>query len=141
MSAVNNALYFGWQGAVYELDLETLEERELWRPSPPMHISGRTNPTADGKYVCVMLTEDRPKGKPAISFSYSSFRENFHLKPLTQIARIEVATGEMEVIHEDKRYMGHVNTSPALPDILTYCHEGPWNCIDAARGVRGGCGG
>jgi oligogalacturonide lyase len=26
--------------------------------------------------------------------------------------------------------MGHVNTSPALPDILTYCHEGPWNWID-----------
>ncbi|MFN2285964.1 MAG: oligogalacturonate lyase family protein, partial [Anaerolineae bacterium] len=33
-------------------------------------------------------------------------------------------------IHEDRRYMGHVNTSPALPDILTFCHEGPWNWID-----------
>ena len=26
--------------------------------------------------------------------------------------------------------MGHVNTSPAMPGILTYCHEGPWNWID-----------
>jgi len=47
----------------------------------------------------------------------------------------------MEIIHEDRRYMGYVNTSPALPDILTYCHEGPWNWIDAPRSVGCGCGG
>ena len=135
VSAANNALYFGWQGEIRELNLETLEERVLFREtavrgSPRMLIRGRANPTADGKYVCVMLMEDQPEDKPAISFSYSRFREFFHLKPLTQIARIEVATGEMEVIHEDRRYMGHVNTSPTLPEILTYCHEGPWNWID-----------
>ena len=130
VSAANNALYYGWQGAIYELDLDTLEEREVWRQTPPMSIRGRANPTADGRYICVMLMEDQPEEKPAISFSYSRFREFFHLKPLSQIARIEIATGEMEVIREDRRYMGHVNTSPALPDILTYCHEGLWNWID-----------
>ena len=26
--------------------------------------------------------------------------------------------------------MGHANTLPALPDILPYCHERPWNWID-----------
>jgi oligogalacturonide lyase len=26
--------------------------------------------------------------------------------------------------------MGHVNTSPALPYMLTYCHEGPWDWIE-----------
>jgi len=130
ISAANSALYFGWQGAIHELNLETLEEREIWRQTPPMLIRGRANPTADGKYVCVMLMEDQPEEEAKISFSYSRFREFFHLKPLTQIVRIEVATGKMEVIHEDRRYMGHVNTSPVLPDILTYCHEGPWNWID-----------
>ncbi|MBN1584679.1 MAG: oligogalacturonide lyase, partial [Anaerolineae bacterium] len=45
-------------------------------------------------------------------------------------ARIEIATGKIEIVHEDRRYMGHVNASPTLPDILTYCHEGPWNLID-----------
>jgi oligogalacturonide lyase len=143
VSTANNALYYGWQGAIYELDLETLEERELWNEasSPrPMRIRGRANPTADGRYVCVMLMEDQPEDKPAISFSYSRFREYFHLKPLTQIARIEVATGKTEIIHEDRRYMGHVNTSPAQPDILTYCHEGPWNWIDAHEAWDARCG-
>jgi hypothetical protein len=95
----NNALHFGWQGAIHELNLKTLEERVLWQQTAPMlarnlRVRGRANPTADGKYVCVMLMEDQPEDKPAISFSYSRFREFFHLKPRTQIARIEVATGE-----------------------------------------------
>ena len=26
--------------------------------------------------------------------------------------------------------MGHINTSPTQPDIMTFCHEGPWHRID-----------
>ncbi|MFN2229639.1 MAG: oligogalacturonate lyase family protein [Anaerolineae bacterium] len=130
VSTANHALYYGWQGAIHELDLDTLEERVLWRETPPMHIRGRANPTADGKYVCVMVMEEQPEESTRISFSYSRFREYFSLKPLTRIVRIEVASGETEVIQEDKRYMGHVNTSPTLPGILTYCHEGPWDLIE-----------
>jgi oligogalacturonide lyase len=130
VSLVNNALYFWWANVLYELDLTTLKERVIGEATPPMLPRGRANPTADGKYICTMLMEDQPEDKPRIAFSYSRFREYFHLKPLTQIVRIEIATGKSEVIHEDRRYMGHVNTSPALPDILTYCHEGPWNWID-----------
>ena len=130
VSVVNNALYFWWQNVLYELNLTTLEERVIAEMSAPMLPRGRANPTADGKYICTMLMEDQPEDKPSISFSYSRFREYFHLKPLSQIARIEIATGKTEIIHEDRRYMGHVNTSPALPDILTFCHEGPWNWID-----------
>jgi hypothetical protein len=61
VSAANNALHFGWKGQIIELDLETLQERVLWEQTPPMLIRGRANPTADGKYVCVMLMEDQPE--------------------------------------------------------------------------------
>jgi oligogalacturonide lyase len=77
-----------------------------------------------------MLMEDIPEEKASISFAYSRFREYFAKRPFTQIVRINVETGEQEVIHEDKRYMGHVNTSPTQPQLLTYCHEGPWAGID-----------
>jgi len=130
VSLVNNAVYFWWENVLYELNLTTLEERVVWEAAPPMLPRGRANPTADGKYICTMLMEEQPEETPRIAFSYSRFREYFHLKPLTQIARIEIATGKMDVIHEDRRYMGHVNTSPVLPQILTFCHEGPWNWID-----------
>jgi oligogalacturonide lyase len=54
----------------------------------------------------------------------------FHRKPLTQIFRVEVATGKMDIIHEDKRYITHINTSPSLAHIMTFCHEGPWHLVE-----------
>jgi oligogalacturonide lyase len=130
VSAVNQAVYTWWQNKLYEVNVDTFEERVIWEAKPPMLPRGRANPTADGKYVCTMLMEEQPQDRPSISFAYSRFREFFETKPFTQIARIDLETGEQAVIHEDKRYMGHVNTSPTQAHLLTYCHEGPWSLIE-----------
>ena len=130
VSAANNAVYFFDGRKLIELKLDSLEERVVCEVEGMMAPRGRANPTADGKFACTMLMEEQSEEKPAISFAYSRFVEFFELKPLSQIVRIDLASGDLEVIHEDRRYMGHVNTSPILPDILTFCHEGPWDRID-----------
>lgn len=130
ISTVNNANYFWWQGQMIELDLDTLEERVIWELPPGMVPDNRANPTADGRYLCSRLMEDIAQARPTIDFAYSRFREHFHARPLSQIIRVEIATGQMEVIHEDRCYIGHINTSPSLPDILTFCHEGPWHLVE-----------
>ncbi len=130
ISTVNNANYFWWQNQVIELDLETLDERVIWEGPEGMKPDNRANPTADGKYICTRLMEDLPEKKATISFSYSRFREQFFAKPLSRIMRIEIATGEAEIIHEDRCNIGHINTSPTLPNVLTFCHEGPWHLVE-----------
>lgn len=130
ISTVNNANYFWWQGQMIELDLDTLEERVIWELPPGMVPDNRANPTADGRYLCSRLMEDIAQARPTIDFAYSRFREHFHARPLSQIIRVEIATGQMEIIHEDRCYIGHINTSPSLPDILTFCHEGPWHLVE-----------
>ena len=126
VSQVTGEVYFWWGNKLHALHLETLEERILCEIEPPLKPRGRANPTADGKYVCSMLQDEPPEDAPRISFAYSRFREFFLARPLSQIIRVEVATGKVEVIYEHKCYTGHVNTSPTRPEILTYCHEGPW---------------
>lgn len=127
-SAANQRHYYWWQGVLYELNTETFEERVVAESRPPLLPRGQGNclPTADGKYICSLLAEIPEPSQPAISYAYSRFRELFLAKPRTQIVRIEVATGKQEVMHEDRRYLGHVNTSPTRSDRLTFCHEGPW---------------
>jgi oligogalacturonide lyase len=128
-SAANRRHYFWWHDELHELDVDTLEERVIYRA--PKGMSPQcADPTADGKYVCARIMEEPPQEKAAVSFSYSRFREFFHAKPFTQIVRIDVTTGHADVVHEDRCYIGHVNTSPTLPDILTFCHEGPWDLVD-----------
>ena len=129
-SDANQKLYYWWKNKIYELDPETFEERVIYEAPPDMAPESRANPTADGRYICTRLQEEVPQEKASISFAYSRFRELYHLKPLTQIVRIEVATGKAEIVHEDNRYMSHINTSPSIPNIMTFCHEGPWRWVE-----------
>ena len=130
VSAVNNAAYFWHRRQLIELDLASLDERVICELEGKMETRGRANPTADGKCLCTLLMEDIPQDRPSISFAYSRFVEYFEKKPLTQIVRIACDTGRVDVIHEDRCHMGHVNTSPTLPDVLTFCHEGPWARVE-----------
>ena len=75
------------------------------------------NVTADRRYVCALLME---RGVAGVARS----AELFELRPRSQLVRIDVAGGGSEVLHEDRRYITHVNTSPTRSDLLTFCHEG-----------------
>lgn len=127
-SEANKRLYYWRDGKLTELNPETFEEREIYEEPVDMS-AGRASPTADGKYILTRLQENVPEEKASISFAYSRFHELFHKQPLAQVMRIEIATGKSEIIHEDNRYMSHINTSPKVPHIMTYCHEGPWHLV------------
>jgi len=129
-SDANQRLYYWHDRQIFELDPETYEERRIYEAPPHMEPEARANPTADGKYVISRLQETIPEDKPSISFAYSRFHEMFHRKPLTQIFRVDIATGKVDIIHEDRCYITHINTSHALPDIMTFCHEGPWHLVE-----------
>ncbi len=129
-SKANQRLYFGWQNQLYELDPVTYEMCPFYEGRDGFNPVSRANPTADGKYIITHLQETVQQDKPAVSFAYSRFQELFHARPLTQIVRIELSTGKSDIIHEDKRYMTHINTSPANPTVMTFCHEGPWQWVE-----------
>jgi oligogalacturonide lyase len=130
-SKANMAHYFGDDDVLYELDLRTLELRELFAAPRDFVLSERFAPTADGKYVCGSLTERAAfAAAPSVPYSYSRFIEFFEKRPLTRIIRVEVLTGKAETLHEDRCYMGHINPSPTQPQLLTFCHEGPWPRVD-----------
>ncbi len=130
LSTANNCHYFWWVDKIHELNLETLDERIIYELPEAMGVAGRVNPTADGKYVLTKIQEPVPEEKAAVSFAYSRFHEMFHRKPFSQIVRIEIETGKTDVLHEDHRFITHINTSPTNPTLMTFCHEGPWRWVD-----------
>jgi oligogalacturonide lyase len=46
------------------------------------------------------------------------------------IFTIDIATGDFKVIHTENNWLGHIQFSPTDPDILMFCHEGPWHKVD-----------
>jgi oligogalacturonide lyase len=50
------------------------------------------------------------------------------------------AGGAPKVLHHENTWLGHVQFSPTDPNLLMFCHEGPWHLVDRiwTIDVRGG---
>ena len=129
-SEANEKYYYWWQNGLYELDVDSTEERLIYQAPSDKVLGIHAITSADGKYICNMMRPHYDDPEPEISYPYSKFPGLFPLRPRTQIIRVDVQSGEMAVIHEDDRFMTHVNLSPTQPDILTFCHEGPWHLVE-----------
>jgi len=123
-------VYF-WNGNdLVALDLHGLRERVLYQ-APEGFLTNMTNVTADGKYVCTGLYEDlSSRFKVDLLHGYVGFREYWEAMPRSRVVRIDTESGAAEIVFEEDYWIGHVNTSPSLPHMLTFCHEGPWQKVD-----------
>ncbi len=90
-----------------------------------------TNCSADGKFVYFGVYEEI-KGKFEIDLAngYVGFEQIWRMHPLSRILRTPSKGGKTEIVFEEKSWIGHVNTSPTQPNLLSYCHEGPWEKVD-----------
>jgi oligogalacturonide lyase len=62
---------------------------------------------------------------------WKKFHEMFHKKPRCRLIRIDLATGEREVILEKDGWLGHPQYRPFDDNTVAFCHEGPHDLIDA----------
>ena len=130
ISPQNNAAYFWHEYKLMALDLTTLAERILYVMPPKFDVS-MINVTADGNFVCASISEDMSDRFPVdLLRGYVGFRETWEAKPLSRIMQVAVNGSGAETVWEEEYWVGHVNTSPTQPHLLTFCHEGPWQLVD-----------
>lgn len=130
----NRCHYFWWRNVLHEVNVDTLAERVICEAPPgqypPAVTGGRASASADGKYIVTFLLPEQEEEEGKLNFGYRRFKEFFDAKPLTRLVRIEIATGAMATLFEDRCYMRHENTSPSHPELMTFCHEGPWELVE-----------
>jgi oligogalacturonide lyase len=130
VSPQNNAAYFWHEYKLMALDLTTLEEQVLYVMPYNFDVS-MINVTADGNYVCASISQDMSDRFPVdLLRGYVGFRETWEANPLSRIMRVPVNGGRADIVWEEEYWVGHVNTSPTQPHLLTFCHEGPWHLVD-----------
>ncbi len=54
-------------------------------------------------------------------------RRIFDAKPSSYLFTLDIATGAFTKIHEINTWLGHLQFSPINPNLLMFCHEGPWH--------------
>ena len=112
-------------GILYRLDIHKKTTTPIYR-IPDGYYHHISSITADGRYVLTSIYEDTT----AKTFGDRTLRAIFETHPHSQILRIPVSGGIPDVVWEEQNFIAHVNASPTDPDMLTFCHEGPWNLVD-----------
>lgn len=112
-------------GKLFVIDLKTKEVRPIYE-LPEGHFHHIISISCDGKHVLTSIyTAD-----DTVLKGDRSLRAIWKSDPTSKILRIDIETGECEVVYEEKSFIAHVNASPTDKDILTFCHEGPWAEVD-----------
>ncbi|HEX2951152.1 MAG TPA: oligogalacturonate lyase family protein, partial [Armatimonadota bacterium] len=130
VNPVRDEAYFFHGTKLMALDLTTLETNVLWE-LPTKFLHTMLNCTADGRYVCLSICQDlSDEIHTDLLRGYVGFAETWAAHPLSRIVRVAVDGSGAETLWEEKSWIGHVNTSPTQANLLTFCHEGPWEKVD-----------
>ncbi|MFS0725777.1 oligogalacturonate lyase family protein [Paenibacillus sp. 1P07SE] len=123
-------VYVRVNGQIVELDMATLEERVVYSCPEGFGI-GNMSCTADGRYVMTCIQEDLSHRLDLdLGHGYVGHRELMEAKPISRVVSIDVDTDEVKVCYEAHCFITHINASPTVPWLITFCHEGPWHLVD-----------
>lgn len=130
MNPVRDEVYFWHDLKMMALDLSSRKIRLLFEIESKWVVN-MTNCSADGRYVYFGCFEDlSARIHTDMSRGYIGFAETWAAKPLSRIVRVPTDGSEGQVVREEQYFLGHVNTCPTQPHLLTFCHEGPWGKVD-----------
>ena len=65
-----------------------------------------------------------------LGHGYIGFHEIWEAHPALHDLQDSAGWRRAELVYEEKYWLGHFNASPNLPNVITFCHEGPWNQVD-----------
>jgi oligogalacturonide lyase len=49
---------------------------------------------------------------------------------------IDIKTGDVKKIHSSNDWLNHVQCSPTDPNLILFCHEGPWHFVDRVWTIK-----
>jgi oligogalacturonide lyase len=127
---VKDQAFFWHDRELKAIDLITRKAKTIYELDSGWNIS-MSNCSADGKYVYFGTWEDLSHlFEVDLLRGYVGFDETWKAKPYSKIIKVATDGSHNEVVFEEKYWIGHVNTSPTRSELLTFCHEGPWEKVD-----------
>ena len=98
----------------------------------PDSLKGKVTTLNADETILGGVTSDREKLQILRQFpdKRSYFDRIFEAKVPHALLTINIETGELDIIHRDNAWLNHVQFSPTDPDLLMFCHEGPWHKLD-----------
>jgi oligogalacturonide lyase len=137
-------IYYTSNRTVFAVDPATKATRELFRLPPGGMVSTvnanetrlagtiteRTNTVSDVPYSWM---DARPRGKGSRAVNIEA---RFEQRLPMELFFFNLQTGELKKYNRGHDWLNHLQFSPTDPNLLMFCHEGPWHKVDRTWTIR-----
>ncbi len=132
-------IYYTRDGAIFATDLDTKKTTEIAKMPPQAGPRGAVAVNAD-ETLLVGIAPD-PDGKviprtPPANGGGGSLEANWAAGTPKMLYTIEIATGKFRKIYTENDWTNHLQMSPTDPNLIMFCHEGPWHYNDRVWTIR-----
>ena len=92
----------------------------------------------DPRYDQANYQGTHPDGRPMTYHEAKSHRmeQRFAARIPMRLFVVDTRTGERRDVYESRDWLNHLLFSPTDPNLLLYCHEGPWHKLDRLWLIR-----
>lgn len=111
-----------------KVNLETLEEQIIY--TVDSQWKGYGTWVANSECTKLVGIEIKKEDWQPLT-SWEKFAEFYHTKPHCRLIKVDINTGELEVVHQDNAWLGHPIYRPFDDTTIGFCHEGPHDLVDA----------
>ncbi len=123
-------VYYQCRDSVFATDIDNQKTRLIY-VFPDSVRAEITTLNSDETYLAGSL---RSAKEQEVFRKYSS-KEDFlervyEAKMLRSLFLINIESGEFKKIYSEHAWLNHIQFSPTNPELLMYCHEGPWHKLD-----------
>ncbi len=135
-------IYYGSNRVVYAVSVPSGAVREVARP-PARGSVATVN--ADETLLAGAITE-RPTNAPTAFGGGGpspdsrprrpSLEQRYNQRWPMELFVLNIKTGAVKTFNRGSNWLNHIQFSPADPNMLMFCHEGPWHLVDRIWTIR-----
>jgi len=130
VSAATGQVYFQVADSIFGIDIKTKQERLVF-VFPADFKGDITSVNANGTLIGGAKLEEAEKEiSRANPEKHDYFNKIYEAKLKRTLFTIEIKNGKLNPLFSDTAWLNHVQFSTTDPDLLMFCHEGPWHKVD-----------
>jgi oligogalacturonide lyase len=126
-------IYYIRDGAVWASNLDTHEAREVAKLPSDLEACGNVTVNADETLVVGIGVdpngETHPRTPPPGNVG-GRLEPRWAEGTPKALYTISVKTGKVNIIYRENDWTNHLQCSPTDPNLIMFCHEGPWHYVD-----------
>ncbi len=129
-------VFYSQGSKVLATDLDSRKTREVATLPPEMRGGSGFAVNADETLLGGSFVEGGPRASPQPAARAGGLEARWAAHLPMRLYTVNIKSGGVKTFHPSTEWLNHVQFSPTDPNLIMFCHEGPWHKVDRIWTIR-----